>query len=147
MYPPIYKYLKKVVLLGIIYYLYIIMKKFTIICRSYHRCATTANTLIFLNDRTKFFKTKCSRISKVNNFTILSNILYIIHVLYYPSKWLNLLKEECEWSACIIYHFPSNTFSRIMITYTNTRSIWVNNIFFMGRCVVCGYTLLRLSNK
>lgn len=116
LYLPIYKYLKKS--FYITTYRYIVLK-FTV-CRSYRLCATS-NKFIFISDRTKFVRTICDRVLKVNNFTVLSNILYIIHILYYPIKWLNLLKGEYECSTCIYHLYTWNTFSRIMFIYTNTR--------------------------
>lgn len=95
-----------------------IMLKFTV-CRSYRLCATS-NKFIFISDRTKFVRTICDRVLKVNNFTVLSNILYI-HILYNPTKWLNLLKGEYECSTCIYHLYTWNTFSRIMFIYTNTK--------------------------
>jgi len=115
LYLPIYKYLKKS--FYIITYRCIMLKCTYVECRSYRRCTTTANKFIFISDRTKFFRTKCDRALKVNDFTVLSNIRYI-HILYYPTKWLNSLKGEYE---CIYHLYTSNTFSRIMIIYTNTR--------------------------
>lgn len=97
--PAIYKYLKKYYF--IIAHRYVMLK--CTVCRSYRRCATNTNKFIFTSDRTKFFRTKCDSVLKVNNFTVLSNIWYK-HIIYHlPTKWLNLLKGECEYRSCIYY--------------------------------------------